>query len=72
VAKRKRVLTELEWERVHELRCRSKRGQPLTDEEQALVTAAHASDGRRYRAGAASVFDETAEAIGSPARARHS
>jgi hypothetical protein len=46
--KTKRVLTEAEWSKVFDARCRSKRGEALTDEQRALVDAAYDSDPKRY------------------------
>jgi len=66
---RKRVLTEWEWTKVFNLRCRTKRGESITDEERALVEAAFASDRKRYAAMGPDVFDATVPA-GSTARAR--
>jgi len=41
-------LTDLEWERVFNIRCRSKRGEGLSETEQAFVAAAYKDDHERY------------------------
>lgn len=66
---KKRKLTEEEWRQVFETRCRSKRGQRLSDEEQSLVGAAFVSDEKRYGEMDADVFDATVP-FGSTARAK--
>ena len=66
---KKRTLTEWEWTKVFKLRCRTKRGESITDEERALIEAAFASDRKRYAAMDPDVFDATVPA-GSTARAR--
>jgi hypothetical protein len=66
--KKKRTLTEAEWSRVFTARCKSKRGEQLSDEERALVDAAFISDRKRYAALEPDVFDATVPA-GSVARA---
>jgi hypothetical protein len=65
----KRKLTEAEWADVFKARCRSKRGERLSDEERALVDAAFESDEERYAAMEPDVFDATVP-FGSMARAR--
>lgn len=67
---RKRTnLTEDDWRKVFELRCRSKRGQRLSDEEQTLVDAAYRQDRKRYGALEPDIFDATVP-FGSAARYR--
>lgn len=64
-----RRLTEDDWRKVFEYRCRSKRGQLLSDEERALVDAAYTQNRKRYAAMEPDVFDATVP-FGSRARAR--
>ena len=64
-----RRLTEVEWSKVFHLRCQSKRGKGLTDDEQALLAAAFQSDEQRYAALDADVFDATVP-FGSAAKAK--
>lgn len=64
-----RRLTEDDWRKVFEYRCRSKRGQRLFDDEKALVDAAYRQDRKRYAAMEPDVFDATVP-FGSAARAR--
>ncbi len=59
MARRKRTLTEAEWEKVFRSRCKSKQGQTLTDEERDLVEAAFRSDEKRYSALEGEVFNAT-------------
>ncbi len=68
---KKRTLTEAEWRDVFKARCRSKRGERLTEEERTLTEAAFASDEKRYAAMEPDVFDATVP-FGSGARARRS
>lgn len=63
------LLTEREWVDVFKARCRSKRGERLTDEESVLVKRAFATDETRYGDMEADVFDATVP-FGSTARAR--
>lgn len=65
----RRKLTEAEWGRVFDVRCRSKRGEALSDDDRALIGAAFASDKGRYAAMNGDVFDATVPA-GSAARSR--
>ena len=67
--RREKKLTEEEWHKIFELRCRSKRGQRLFPEEQALVDAAYRQDLKRYAAMEPDVFDATVP-FGSQARFR--
>jgi len=59
MTKRRGKLTELQWENVFRARCLSKRGLPLTEDQQALVNAAYREDRKRYAAMEARVFNET-------------
>lgn len=56
----KRQLTELDWERVFRVRCKSKSGHQLADEERELITRAHQLDPVRYAAMNDDVFVATA------------
>ena len=49
----------IDWERVFDLRCKAKRGQGLTETEQALCGAAHKSDPARYSGMNAAIFEAT-------------
>jgi hypothetical protein len=60
-------LTEMEWLDVFEARCRSKRGERLTEEERALIDRAYATDEKRYGRMEAEVFNATVP-FGSAAR----
>ncbi len=55
----RRSLTEEEWRRVFDLRCRAKRGEHLSPENFRLVRDAYASDAARYKALDGPVFDAT-------------
>ena len=57
---KKAELTDLQWDNVFTLRCRSKRGERLAPEELALCSRAHRSDSVRYAAMGGRVFAETA------------
>lgn len=70
-APKKLSLTESEWTKVFALRCRSKRGEHLSDEDRSLVDAAFASDEKRYAEMEPDVFDATVP-FGSTARTRRS
>jgi hypothetical protein len=52
-------LTEVEWKTVFDLRCQSKQGRRLHDDERALVERAFKEDPRRYEAMEPDVFDAT-------------
>ena len=65
--RKKPAVTEAEWRRVFELRCRSKRGERLAHEDIALCTAAYKADGERYAAMNDRVFEAT-KPFGSGAR----
>lgn len=56
---KKRKLTEDEWRRVFQFRCKSKRGETLSKEERKLVDEAYASDKKRYGKMEPDVFDAT-------------
>jgi hypothetical protein len=66
---KKRRLTAREWSDVFKARCRSKRGEQLSDEERKLVNAAFASDEKRYGEMELDVFDATVP-FGSMARSK--
>jgi len=56
---RHKKLTEEEWRRVFQLRCRSKQGQDIAKEDLALVDAAFRDDLERYSAMEVDVFNAT-------------
>lgn len=60
-------LTEGDWSRVFEARCKTKRRQAISTADQALVETAFREDAARYAAMTADVFDATVPA-GSLAR----
>jgi hypothetical protein len=62
-------LTEAQWSEVFRLRCKSKRGDGLTGEEQALAERAWKEDRKRYAAMDGDVFNATVPA-GSSVRWR--
>jgi hypothetical protein len=66
---KKRVLTEAEWSKVFTARCRSKRGEHLSDDDRSLVEVAYTSDPKRYKAMEPDVFDATVP-CGSEVRAK--
>jgi hypothetical protein len=66
-----RELNAHEWRQVFEARCLSKRGLPVSPEQQALVDLAYKSDPDRYGKLDPDVFDATVP-FGSGARARRS
>lgn len=51
---------EVDWDKVFELRCRSKRGESLSEEQRALVERAWRTDPKRYNAMEEDVFVATA------------
>jgi hypothetical protein len=53
-------LTESQWVDVFRLRCRAKRGERLTDEEQTLIITAWRENRKRYSDLDVRVFSETA------------
>jgi hypothetical protein len=55
----KKKLTELEWEIVFRLRCRSKRGEALAAGESKLLETAFREDPERYGSLDAEVFHAT-------------
>lgn len=52
-------LSEADWSLVFAARCKSKRGERLTDAEQALVERAWREDQKRYSAMEPDIFDAT-------------
>lgn len=67
MAARKKKLTEERWEKVFYARCKSKQGQPVTEEESVLLDTAYASDLKRYTSLDEEVFNATVP-FGSSAR----
>ncbi len=65
----KRTLTEAEWSRVFQLRCKTKRGEVLTEPERTLIQTAFESDRKRYSAMEGDIFEATVPA-GSTAKWR--
>lgn len=59
MARRKKAAPVLDWDEIFRLRCRSKRGESLTDEERALTQAAYDADPERYAGLEPDVFDAT-------------
>jgi hypothetical protein len=59
VTARKRALAEAEWREVFALRCRSKRGERLSPEEQRKCELAFRRDGLRYAEMERDVFNAT-------------
>lgn len=57
--RKKHPLTEEEWRRVFEARCRSKQGVPLSADDRALCERAFSLDPKRYSTMDADVFDAT-------------
>ncbi len=53
------VLTESDWSRIFEIRCRSKRGERITPEELDQCRAARDADRERYVAMERDVFEAT-------------
>lgn len=49
----------INWDRVFEIRCKSKRGEALSDAERDLFTRAYAADPKRYAAMDDDVFEAT-------------
>lgn len=64
---RRKKLTEEEWRRVFQLRCRTKQGQDVAQRDLALVYAALREDPKRYSAMDVDVFNATVP-FGSNAR----
>jgi hypothetical protein len=52
-------LSEEQWARVFEARCKSKQGQKISEEERVLLDAAHEQDEKRYAAMDLDVFNAT-------------
>lgn len=59
VTKKSKKLTEAEWRRVFDLRCRCKRGEHVAPEDMKLIRRAYAEDPARYTALEADVFEAT-------------
>ena len=55
-----REVSESDWSKVFDLRCRSKRGEHLSPEDRALLLAAYKVDATRYAAMSDDVFVATA------------
>lgn len=56
---KKKKLREAEWARVFELRCRSKRGDSLSEKEHELCVKAFEQDEKRYSNMEKDVFEAT-------------
>ena len=67
----RKKLTEAQWRLVFQLRCRSKQGQHLAQEDLALLDAAFNEDSKRYGAMEPDVFNTTVP-LGSNVRWRKS
>jgi hypothetical protein len=52
-------LTEIEWQKVFSVRCKSKQGQLLSDDEHRLIDQAYKEDRARYAAMNRDVFNAT-------------
>jgi hypothetical protein len=65
----RKKLTEEEWRRLFQMRCRSKQGQELSKKDRALMHAAFKEDPDRYGSMEADVFDATVP-FGSNVKAR--
>lgn len=59
MSRRKPKLTELEWRKVFQLRCRAKRGEHLPPEDMKLLERAHRDDPERYASLRDAVFEAT-------------
>lgn len=57
--RKKGRLSESDWARVFTLRCRTKRGERLSDEEMKLIDRAWREDDKRYAALNEAVFEAT-------------
>lgn len=55
----KKKLSEAQWEKVFKIRCKSKQGQDLTNEELDLIILARKSDLKRYVSLDEDVFEAT-------------
>lgn len=69
MTRRRRKLTEAQWSTVFRLRCRTKSGNSISDDERRLIEAAWSEDPERYRQMNPDVFDATVP-VGSNARAK--
>lgn len=56
---KRRQLSEADWAKVFEARCLSKRGLPLSEDQQTRIDAAYKSDPKRYAAMERDVFNAT-------------
>jgi len=54
-----KLLTELEWERVFEIRCQAKRGAMMSEADRRLIEQAHREDPRRYADMSTRIFEAT-------------
>jgi hypothetical protein len=52
--------TDLDWEKVFDLRCRSKRGEHLSENDRALLSVAYVADPARYASLNNDIFTATA------------
>jgi hypothetical protein len=68
---KRKKLTEEQWRVVFQLRCRSKQGQHLAQEDRELLAVAFNEDSKRYGAMEPDVFNTTAP-FGSDVRWRKS
>jgi hypothetical protein len=66
---RRPEVSEHEWRQLFRVRCASKQGQRLSDEDRELIERAHRADPKRYAAMDDDVFDATVP-FGSSAKAR--
>lgn len=57
--RKNKKLTEAEWNKVFTARCKSKQGQPLSEEERDLVDVAYKTNPKRYSALEPAVFNAT-------------
>jgi hypothetical protein len=55
----KRKLTEAEWSRVFDIRCKTKRGERVSDDDMTLVMQAFAEDAKRYENLSSRVYEAT-------------
>jgi len=53
------MLDEAEWAEVFKIRCRTRRGQPISEDGHRLVLAAFNDNRKRYAAMDRAVFEET-------------
>jgi hypothetical protein len=65
--RRAKCLTDADWAKVFEVRCRGKQGRTVSSEEQDLCQTAYKSDVERYRKMQREVFNATVP-FGSSAR----